>query len=235
MVRRTQLTARMLRVFGIAAWFTVPACFTLARPTPPLEEYVLGQSARTVHAVAAGDTGGVTIGLRRLDLAPYLARTAIVVRRGSQTLTSQFRRWGEEPSAGIMRAVAASLSDAPSILAVDVAPWPVRAQHDYLIQLHVSQLEGVVPEDSTVMDGVVRVVASWEIIRSRDGALLARGETDRTETGWTLGDYHGLVTRVDKALSGLAGDLVACLARLPSSTLAPDAAVDGRVVVCGVR
>ena len=234
-VRTTRPMARTLRLLGTCALFTVTGCFTLARPTPPLEEYVLGEGPRAVAAAPARDAGGVTIGLRRLDLAPYLATMAIVVRRGSRIVTSGFRRWGEEPSAGIMRAVAVSLGTAPTILAVDVAPWPVQAQHDYLVQLHVSHLEGVAAEDSTATEGEVHVMASWEIIRSPDGTLVARGETDRRESGWKVGDYRGLVTRVDKGLTGLASDLAACLVRLASATPAPDAAAGGRVVVCGVR
>ena len=235
MVRKTRRMAGTLRLFGICALFTVAGCFTLSRPTPPLEEYVLGGGQKVAAAAPARDAGGVTIGLRRLDLAPYLATTAIVVRRGSRVVTSGFRRWGEEPSAGIMRAVAASLGAAPAILAVDVAPWPVQAQHDYLIQLHVSHLEGVAAEDSTATEGEVHVMASWEIIRSQDGTLVARGETDRREAGWKVGDYLGLVTRVDKGLTGVASDLAACLVRIASATPAPDAVASGRLVVCGAR
>lgn len=236
--RKTRPMARTLRRFGlgvlIGAPFTVAGCFTLARPTPPLEEYVLGAGPRAV--AAARDSGGVTIGLRRLDLAPYLSTTAIVVRRGSRIVTNGFRRWGEEPSAGIVRAVAASLGAAAAILAVDVVPWPARAQHDYLIQLHVTQLEGVAAADATATEGEVRVAASWEIVRAQDGTLVARGETDRREAGWKVGDYGGLVTRVDEGLTGLASDLAACLGRLgPPVTPVPDAAAGGRVVVCGAR
>jgi hypothetical protein len=234
-VPTSRRTARTTRLFSLCALFAIAGCFTLARPTPPLEEYVLGGGLKAVAAAPARDVGGVTIGLRRLDLAPYLATTAIVVRRGSRVVTSGFRRWGEEPSAGIMRAVAVSLGAAPAILAVDVAPWPVQAQHDYLVQLHVSHLEGVAAEDSTVTEGEVHVMASWEIIRSQDGTLVARGETDRREAGWKVGDYRGLVTRVDKGLTGLASDLAACLVRLASATPASDAAAGGRLVVCGVR
>jgi hypothetical protein len=225
----------MLRLFGICTVVSVAGCFTLARPTPPLEEYVLGGGPTTVVAAPARDTGGVTIGLRRLDLAPYLSTTAIVVRRGSRVVTSGFRRWGEEPSAGIMRAVAVSLGAAPTILAVDVAPWPVQAQHDYLVQLHVSHLEGIAADDLTATEGEVHVMASWEIIRSQDGTLVARGETDRREAGWKVGDYLGLVTRVDKGLAGLASDLAACLVRLPSKTPAPDATAGAPLVVCRAR
>jgi len=234
-VPNTRRMARTLRLLGICALLTEAGCFSLARPTPPLEEYVLGAGPRPVAALPARDSGGLTIGLRRLDLAPYLSTTAIVVRRGSKIVTSGFRRWGEEPSAGIMRAVAVSLGAAPTILAVDVAPWPVQAQHDYLVQLHVSHLEGVAAEDLTATEGEIHVMASWEIIRSQDGTLVARGETDRRETGWKVGDYLGLVTRVDKGLTGLASDLATCLVRIASATPAPDAAAGGRLVVCGAR
>ena len=234
-VPNTRRMARTLRLLGICALLTEAGCFSLARPTPPLEEYVLGAGPRPVAALPARDSGGLTIGLRRLDLAPYLSTTAIVVRRGSKIVTSGFRRWGEEPSAGIMRAVAVSLAAAPTILAVDVAPWPVQAQHDYLVQLHVSHLEGVAAEDLTATEGEIHVMASWEIIRSQDGTLVARGETDRRETGWKVGDYLGLVTRVDKGLTGLASDLATCLVRIASATPAPDAVAGGRLVVCGAR
>ena len=230
----TQPTASALRLFGLCALLAVTGCFTLGRPTPPLEEYVLGGGARAAAAAPARD-GGLTIGLRRLDIAPYLSTTAIVIRQGSQIVTSGFRRWGEEPSAGILRAVAVSLGTAPTIQAVDVAPWPVQAQHDFLIQLHVSHLEGVVA-DATATEGDVHVTASWEIIRSQDGVLVARGESDRTEAGWKVGDYSGLVSRVDKELTGLAGDLVACLGRVTAATSAPEVATQmaavGRLVVC---
>jgi uncharacterized lipoprotein YmbA len=234
-IEKSRPMARALRPFCLCALLCVAGCFSLARPTPPLEEYVLGAGPTAAVAAPARNITGVTIGLRRLDLAPYLATTAIVVRRGSRIVTSGFRRWGEEPSAGIMRSVARALGAAPTILAVDVAPWPVQAQHDYLVQLHVSHLEGVAAEDSTAKEGEVHVMASWEIIRSQDGALVARGETDRTETGWKVGDYRGLVTRVDAGLAGVASDLAACLQRITMAMPASAAAAGGRLVVCGGR
>jgi uncharacterized lipoprotein YmbA len=231
--RRTTNTRRLL--IGLTLFLSA-GCFRLARPTPPLEEYVLGRglAASTAVPAPARDTGGFTIGLRRLDLAPYLATPAIVVRHGARIVTSEFHRWGEEPGAGITRAVAEYLVAAPAILAVDAAPWPVRVQHDYLVQLHLFRLEGVAPEESTATEGEVHVVASWEITRPGDGALLARGQSDRREAGWRVGDYRGLVTLLETGLKGLAGDLTVCLARLGPAMPADTAAI-GRAVVCGTR
>ena len=235
MTRPTLPAARTLRLLSIGALISAAGCFSLARPTPQLEEDILGGGARAEAAAPARDTGGVTLGLRRLDLAPYLATTAIVVRRGSRIETSGFHRWGEEPSAGIMRAVAVALRAAPNILAVDIAPWQVRAPHDYLVQLHITHLEGVATESPATTEGEVHVMASWEILRAQDGTLVARGETDRREAGWKVGDYLGLVQRIDNGLTGLASDVVACLARLAPATPVTDLAPEVRLVVCGVR
>ncbi len=235
MTRMTGPTARTMRLAGVGAVITVAGCFSLARPTPPLQEFVLGGAPAAAVAAPAANSGGFSVGLRRLDLAPYLATTAIVVRRGSLIRTSGFHRWGEEPSAGIMRAVAASLRAEPTVFAVDIAPWQVRATHDYLIQLHISQFEGVTTDDSAATEGEARVLAAWEILRAHDGTLVARGESDRREAGWKVGDYLGLVTRLDKGLAGLASDLTSCLARLGPATPASDATGAVQVVVCGAR
>ncbi len=209
-------TARLTRacLSGGGALLLLTGCFKLARTTPPVEEYVLGGSPALSVATAPRESGGMSIGLRRLDLAPYLATPAIVHRRGSRIEQSGFQRWSEEPSAGIMRTLSAALNAAPNIQAVDVAPWPVQTRHDYLVQLHITHLEGVAAEDATVTTGEVQVSASWELIRAADGALVARGFTDRKEAGWTVGDYLGLVKRIDKGLVGLAGELSSCLVRV---------------------
>lgn len=212
---------RRLALGGACSTMLLAGCFKLARPTPPLEQFVLGGNsaapASNGSAAARGgakDTNGVTIGLRRLDLAPYLATTAIVVRRGAQVETSGTRRWAEEPAAGISRAIAGYLIASPRVLAVDIAPWPVRAPHDYLVQVHIAHLEGVAADDSLAEEGEVHLQAGWEIIRAPDGALAARGKTDRREKGWKVGDYRGLVARIETGLSGLAEEIAACLGRL---------------------
>jgi len=192
---------------------TLGGCFSLSRKTPVLEQYVLGSPP--AQAKVASDRGGFTIGLRRLDLAPYLAIPAIVVRRGDQQIiTSEFHRWGEEPSEGINRALARFLAAEPTVRSVDVAPWSVRSKYDYLIQLHVLRFEGAAPEELAGTEGEARVVANWEMIRQPDGVVLARGATDHRERGWRVGDYAGLVTLLDKGLIAMAQDLGACLVRL---------------------
>lgn len=236
-----RITARALQGLGACALMGMAGCFKLGRTSPTLEEFVLGggravtRAAPAAAPTAARDSAGFTIGLRRAHLAPYLSTPAIVQRRDGRVITSEFHRWGESPSDGVTRAVSEYLGATAPVFAVDVAPWPVRTHHDFVVQLHVSRMEGVVPDDAAVTLGAVHLMASWEVYRAEDGALLARGESDRREGGWTPGDYRGLVRLLETRLNGLAGDVAACLVRLNPAMPSLDAAVVEPTVMCGQR
>lgn len=223
---------RVARIAGTiiaAALLGVSGCVSLGRDAPALEQYVLG--ARTAPEAAAQEAFGLTLGLRRLDLAPYLATPAIVVRRGAhQIMISDFHRWGEDLGEGINRTVASHLVAAAAVRAVHVAPWPVGSRHDYLVQLHVTRFEGVA--DTLATEGQAQVRASWEIIRPPEGAVVAHGDTDYRRSGWRVGDYAGLVMLLEGGLDVLAGDLVSCLERLaPPAASPPRAGVTGSAVI----
>jgi uncharacterized lipoprotein YmbA len=204
-------------------------CFKLSRESPRLEQYVLSGVTRpsavagTVSgAVAAtpGTAAGLTLGVRRMDIASYLAVPAIIVRRGvNEIYASEFHRWGEDLGEGINRVVAANLANSPPVLAVDVAPWAARAQHNFLVQLHVSRFEGVA--DSGATQGRIHVMAGWDIIRPSTGAVLVRGTTDDRGGSWRVGDYGSLVTELDAALARMATSISACLARFPNDSTPP--------------
>lgn len=212
--------ARTVMLCGLLAQ---AGCFKLGRDTPVLQQYVLGGGGAQASATAPQRADGITIGVRRLDLATYLAIPAIVMRRGAHEIViSEFHRWGEDPGAGINRALAGHLAVVPGVRAADVAPWAARAPHDYLVQLHVMRFEGVA--DSLATQGEAQLRATWEIIRPHDGVVLARGSTDYRQQGWQVGDYASLVRLLDQGLSGVARDVVTCIARFPAGTLTAEAA-----------
>jgi uncharacterized protein len=206
--------------FIVVLLLALTGCMSLGRDSPPLEQYVLGGGRGALAAGETHEAAGMRIGMRRLDLAPYLATPAIVTRRGAhRIIVSEFHRWGEELGEGINRAVASHVADARAVRAVDVAPWAVRAQHDVLVQLRVARFEGVA--DSLAVQGEVHVLASWEILHPQEGVVLARGETDHRQHGWTVGDYAGLVALLEDGLGVIADDLVSCLGRLRSASPGP--------------
>lgn len=214
-------TARLLVPIALLATaIAFSGCFRLSRTSPPLQQYVLSGARTPIAATVATDTGGLTIGIRRMDLAPYLAVPAIVMRRGThEIVTSPFHRWGEFLGEGINHTVAAHLTNAPPVKAVNVAPWASRSQHNFLVQLHVSRFEGLI--DSAATTGVVHVRATWDIIRPFDGAVLVRGITDYQDGRFTVGDYESLVNELNTALDRVARDIRQCLGQFRSDTLPP--------------
>jgi len=200
------------RVTALASLLVLGGCFSLGRTETPQQHYVLGTGQVQANAPLPGDLAGLTIGVRRLRLAPYLETPFVVVRHGANRLTySEFHRWGEQLGGGINRAVAGQLAATGSVRAVDVAPWPGREQYDYLVQLNVERFEGLAPEDPAPSEGEVHMLVSWEILRQRDGVVLARGTTDHRVRGWRVGDYAGLVRLLDAGLNVLTEDLASTL------------------------
>jgi hypothetical protein len=59
------------------------------------------------------------------------------------------------------------------------------------------------------------VLATWEIIRPEDGAVVGGGTTEHRESGWRPGDYATLVVLLDRGIDRLATDHAETLGSLP--------------------
>jgi len=207
--------ARTIRRILPPVLITLAGCFSLGRNTPPLQHYVLSAARPPQDQPVSRDLARVTVGVRRLELASYLETPFIVVRRGAQRITfSEFHRWGEDLGGGIARSVAGYLAARAPFPRLDVAPWPLGAQHDYLIHVHVLRFEGMAPEASSAQEGEVHVLATWQVIRQQDGEVVGQGTTDYRKGGWRIGDYASLVALLDSGLNALAADLATALQNL---------------------
>src|SRR5690606_6137594 len=102
--------------------------------------------------------------------------------------------------------------------AVRVAPWPSRSRYEYLIQLHVTRFEGVVPDEGAATEGIAHVRATWEIIRPEDERVMARGNAEHREEDWTVGDYAGLVALLDQGLAVVAREVALALGALAGAS-----------------
>jgi uncharacterized lipoprotein YmbA len=206
------------RIGPIAAFAVIglTSCFSLGRNPPIERQYVLGGSLGPVAGPSSsGKLAGKSVGIRRLQLAPYLATPFILVRRGPNQIThSEFNRWGEDLDAGVPRAVSGYLRALAPFRTVAVAPWPLQEKFDYLVQLRVLHFEGLAPEEPATGGGEVQVQAAWELINPQNGTVLARGTTDYRQPGWRVDDYAGLVKLLDTGLGELSRELVASLESL---------------------
>ncbi len=210
---------RTTRLLAALSLFAISGCFSLSRNAPEVQRYVLS-GARTPFAASVGDSAGLSVGIRRMDLAPYLATPSLIVRRGEHVVeTSEFHRWGEDLGEGINHTVAANLANVLPVKHVNIAPWAARSYHDYLLQLHVVRFEGVA--DSAAATAGVHVITSWDIIRPLDGALLVRGTTEYRDGRFPVGDYSALVGELNSALVQVAKDIRSCFAQFRGDTLPP--------------
>lgn len=207
-----QTKTSVIRLFLLSSLLALAGCFSLSRDVPAQKYYVLGGGWEAASAEEAPATADAVIGLRSPRIAEYLTTPFIVVRSGRHRVGfSQFDRWGEALAAGVSRALAGHMLSQAPLLRVEVAPWSEGVQPDYLIQVHLTRFEGVAPEDSSASEGEAHLRASWEILRRQDGVRVARGTTEVRESGWTIGDFDGLVTLLEAGLVTLAHDLVAAL------------------------
>lgn len=209
---------KSIRLIVLLALPALAGCFSLGRDEPPQRHYVLGASLPEETGSPSQRLGGLSLGLRQVQLAEYLQTPLIVVRHGPHQIRfSEFNRWGEDLGSGVNRAVAGYLAGREPVQSVDRVPWPRGARHDYLIQVQVLRFEGLAPEDpaafeiSAAPEGEAHLLATWEIIGRPDDAVLARGTTEYRVRGWTVGDYDGLVILLDAGLQELSDDLVAGL------------------------
>jgi uncharacterized protein len=210
---------RTIRLFLLATLLSPAGCFSLSRSAPLQQHYVLGAGGPPEHAAPPGgrlvaDPGGHLIGLRLPRLADYLATPFIVVRRGThQVEFSEYHRWGEDLGRAINRVVAGRMASRTPPHHVAAAPWPGGTSPDHVIQVHILRFEGVARQDPGSGEGEAHLLATWEILRPLDGALVARGTTEVREGGWSVGDFDGLVRLLDAGLEILAEDLALGLER----------------------
>lgn len=218
-MNHTMNTLRLLtpRVLLLAALVGLAGCFSLGRDEPVRQHFVLG--GRDIPDAVASDArlAGIRIGIRQLKMAEYLDRPLMVVRLGSNEIYySEFNRWGGSLSSGVKRAVVGYMTTIAPFGGVDIAPWDLREKHDYLIQIHLLRMEGVVPENNAGLYGEAQLHALWEVISPEEGTVLVRGETDFAADGWQIDDYGGLADRLDSGLWQLSRDLVSAIAELES-------------------
>lgn len=191
-------------------------CLNLEPTENPTRYYVLGGDWEESEPASVG----LSVGLRRLELAEYLESSKIVVREAPHEVRfMEYHRWAEDLNRSINRAVAGYLWSQPLVRHVDVVPWSSQVQHDYHIQLQVVRFEGVSPDDSDAVagdvgvgNGVAHLLIIWEILDPLTGDALASGTSEYREDGWDGNDFYDLARMLDAGLRALSSEIMDRLA-----------------------
>ncbi len=154
--------------------------------------------------------GTLRLGLKAVEISPYLRKGTMVVRKGSNELVyNDYARWAETLEAGISRAVRAQLMASPAVDRVFVYPFPFDQERHYDVALNVIRCEGV----KNGSGAVARFAAVVEITTAGEGGgqLVARKVFRAPEVPWDGKDYSALAEALSASVGALCEDLVASL------------------------
>jgi uncharacterized lipoprotein YmbA len=182
---------------GIASTFVLLAagCSPLA-PQPDLSRfYVLTSLAESGREPVRAADRDLSLGVGPVTLAPYLDRTTLVTRVGTnQVEFSQIDRWAEPLSGHFARIQATNLG---TLLGTQVLlhPWYSSTRLDYSVEIYVLRFE----RDSR---GSAQLKALWAVRDGDSGRILDTRESSFTESASAETTEASVV-----ALSKIAADL----------------------------
>jgi hypothetical protein len=192
-------------------------CSLFPKPAPdPTRHYVL--TGPTPAAINAGvKQGTLKVGLRSIQIAPYLDGKSMIVRRGDNEIDyNDYARWAEPLATGIHRMLVARLHLSDRVGRVFPQPYPFDVTRDVEVSVSVLRCEGRVKSDGRA---VVSFVCAVEITRVADdkpgppdgGKVLLREVFEAPDTEWREGDHAALAAALSANVAKLADFIVANL------------------------
>jgi len=170
----------------------------------PTRFYVLAPVAGVEKSnPAVPSKAGIAVGVRRVALPDYLDRPQIVTRSSPNKLDlAEFDRWAAPLGDAFPRILAENLAIMIPTDRVAVFPWPRSAQVDYEVTVEVTQFEGR-------LGGECSLVARWSIFGGEKKGLLTTGKSSLREPAG--GDYEALVAAESRLVGALSRDIAAAL------------------------
>lgn len=187
---------------GLAGCSVLPA-----PPADPTRYFVLtGPSLNDDGVRNFG--GALRVGLKAVDIAPYLRKPTIAVRRGThEVIYDDYIRWAEPLESGVARIVQARLLAAPGIGRVYLAPLSFDQQRDYDVSLSIIRCEGV-----TGGSAVARFAAAVEVTTGGDDPqVLLRKVFHAPDAEWDGQDYAALARALSTGVAAMCEEIVAAL------------------------
>lgn len=194
----------------MAAWALLLAGCSLVPPpkTDPTRYYVLtGQPADEVREAKVD--GALVLGVKRIEIAPYLNGKDMVVREGGNEIVYQsFARWAEPLTTSIGRTVAGRLARAGTVARVYAQPYPFEVERDYDVSIRVFRCEGERKEGGAVacFSALVEVTES-----KPGGAILLRKVFTAPEGEWDGENFGALASALSEAVAALGTEIVTAL------------------------
>lgn len=184
--------------------FALPGCSLPKAQSDPTRFYVLSTDAiRT-----AVQPNAPVVHLRDVELASYLRTRPLIVRRGENEIEFRdFALWGEPLETGIARVLREELLARGAASTVMSNARRERGNHDIELSIRVLACEGRT-------NGDVVFHAVWDLATTESKAAnMARGNFRAADLRWDGKSEASLAAQLSLAVSGLAGEIAAALAK----------------------
>ncbi len=194
-----------------AGWVLLLAgCNLIPPPQPDPTHYYILTGPGLSETGGARPGGKLRLGLKTVELSPYLRKGALVVRRGTNELLYQEdARWAEPLEAGIARALRAHLTAVPSVTRVYAQPYPSDQERDYDIAVNILRCEGAL---DSAGQATVKFTAVLEINSVKPpGLVVMRKVFVAPDATWDGKDYGALAHSLSEAVAALSQEVAAVL------------------------
>jgi uncharacterized lipoprotein YmbA len=206
---KTLLSEQWKLIAGAVLVILLTGCSVVPEAAADLTRYYVLTNSKADDVANTAGNNGLKIGLKLVQVSPYLDKGSLVVRRGSNELIyNDYARWAEPISEGVSRIAHARLLDTPKVSRVFVNSFPFDQSRDYDISIHVTRCEGAV--NGGVSEA--RFTAIVEITTTGDDAeMVSRMEFIAPSREWDGRDYGALTQLLSESISGLCDDVVVTL------------------------
>ena len=192
------------------AMFMQAGCSFLPEPkADPTRYYVLTGPAFDEPGVRQV-AGAFVVGLKSVQVAPYLNGKAMIVRNATNEIAYQeFARWAEPLDVGVGRMLAARLVGSDKIKRVYPQPFPFDVERDYDVRIEVLRCEGEHKSDGKIVASLACVVEVTEA--KSGGAVVLRKVFTAPEAAWNGKDFSRLAQLLSDAISTVGAEVIAAL------------------------
>ena len=206
------LTSFRFRLLSSAVCLLLAAgCNVIPPPQADSTRYYALASPALDQPVARPTSGTLRLGLKPVDVAPYLKKDLLVLRRGENELVyNEYARWAEPLEASIARAVRTRLLADAKTGRVFAAPFPFDQERDFDIAIGIVRCEGV---QSTGGGGTAaRFVATLEITSAgATSEVVVRKTITMPDVVWDGRDYAALARALSDDVAALGQEIAAAL------------------------
>jgi len=203
-------SAILLPLASALGLFALAGCNIL----PPLQAdathyYVLAGPALTEPGTLPG-AGALRLGLKAVEVEPYLRKGSLVVRTGDNEVTFLDQaRWAEPVEQEIVAALRQRLLAAPGVGRVFVTPFPFEQARDFDVSVQVLHCEGLREGGRRAS---AQFAATIEVTTAGTNAqVVARKSFVAPDAAWDGKDPDRLAELLGQAVGALSQEVVAAL------------------------